>query len=142
MMALPWWGKALGFAGTGMALAIGAKLCIGHHESAAFKRGELAERAKWEKVQAERQLQFRERADVASEKAAERDAERERVFIPIEKEVIRYVQTEPATVVCLDDAGRSILQRAIEAANSSIAAGASQGSPAVPAAAGRAGDGR
>jgi len=123
------------------ALAGAVWLLVAHLESTAYERGELAERAKWEKAQQERQLQFREKHDTATEKAAARDAERERVFIPIEKEVIRYVQTPAAAVQCLDDAGRDIMQRAIEAANSSTAAGASQGRPAVPAAAGRASDG-
>lgn len=110
-------------------------------ESAAYERGELAERAKWQEAQQERQLEFRDRHDTAGAKAAERDAERERVFIPIEREVIRYVQTPAAAAQCIDDAGRDIMQLAIEGANFGIAAGTSQGGPAVPAAAGRASDG-
>lgn len=128
-------------AGLLLALAGAVWLLVNRLESAAYERGALAERAKWEKAQEERQLQFRERADTASAKAAERDAERERVFIPIEREVIRYVQTPAAAAQCIDDVGRNIMQLAIEGANSSIATGASQGSPAVPAAAGRASDG-
>lgn len=124
-----------------LALAGAVLLLVSHLESAAYERGELAERAKWQEAQQERQLEFRDRHDTASANAAQRDAERERVFIPIEKEVIRYVQTPAAAAQCIDDAGRDIMQRAIEAANSSIAAGTSQGGPAVPAAAGRTSDG-
>ena len=120
---------------------IGIALWIGSLTDAAYDRGVSDERAKWEKAEKKRQLQFRDRADTASAKAAERDAQRERVFVPIEKEVIRYVQTPAAAVRCFDDAGRDIMRRAIEAANSSIASGTSQGVPAVPAAAGRTSDG-
>lgn len=121
MMILPWWGKALALVGL-----LGAVwFLVSRLESAAYERGELAERAKWQEAQQERQLEFRDRHDTASAKAAERDAERERVFIPIEREVIRYVQTPAAAAQCIDDAGRNIMQRAIEGANSSIAAGAS-----------------
>lgn len=141
MIGLPWWVKALGLAGAGVALAVSFRLYIGHIEDAAYKRGEKAERAEWQRAEQDRQLQFRERADAASEKAAERDAQRERVFIPIEKEVIRYVQTPAAAVVCIDDAGRDIMRRAIEAANAEIAAPAGEGRPAVPPTAGRPGDG-
>ncbi|MGK2285649.1 hypothetical protein [Pedomonas sp. V897] len=138
MMALPWWGKALALAG-----AVGAVwLLFARLESAAYERGVLAERAEWQKDQQERQLEFRERHDAATEAAAQRDIERERVFVPIEREVIRYVQTPAAATECIDDAGRDLMRRAIEAANSSIAAGASPGGSAVPASAGGPGDGR
>ena len=138
---MPAWLVRLWPALAAVGAVIGIALWLGSLTDAAYEQGVADERAKWERAEKERQIAFRERADTASAKAAERDAERERVFIPIEKEVIRYVQTEPASVVCLDDAGRGILQRAIEAANSSIAAGAAQGGPAVPTAAGRSGDG-
>lgn len=127
-------GRLLGLAGAVWFL-------VSRLESAAYERGELAERAKWQEAQQERQLEFRDRHDTAGAKAAERDAERERVFIPIEREVIRYVQTPAAAAECIDDAGRNIMQRAIEAANSSTAAGTSQGGPAVPATTERASDG-
>ena len=138
MMALPWWGKALALAG-----AVGVVwLLVSRLESAAYERGVQAERGRWERAQQERQLEFRERHDSASAAAAQRDAERERVFVPIEREVIRYVQTPAAATECIDDAGRDLMRRAIEAANSSIAAGASPGGPAVPASAGGPGNRR
>lgn len=141
MTALPWWGKALGLAGAGVAVAIGVSICINHLESAAYKRGEKAERAKWQEKQAEASAQARQQRDKAEEAAAQRDAARARVFAPIQKEVTRYVQTPAAAAECIDDAGRDIMQRAIEAANASLAAPTGEGGPAVPAAAGRASGG-
>lgn len=124
-----------------LGLAGGIWFLVSHLESAAYKRGELAERAKWQEKQAEASAQAREKRDKAEDAAAQRDAERERVFVPIEKEVIRYVQTPAAAAECIDNVGHDLMQRAIEAANSSIAAPAGEGGPAVPAAAGRASDG-
>lgn len=141
MTALPWWGKALGLAGAGVAVAIGVNIYINHLETAAYKRGEKAERAKWQEKQAEASAQARQQRDKAEDAAAQREAERVRVFVPIEKEVIRYVQTPAAAAERIDDAGRDLMQRAIEAANASLAAPTGEGGPAVPAAAGRASDG-
>lgn len=124
-----------------LGLAGGLWLLVSHLESAAYKRGELAERAKWQEKQAEASTQARQQRDKAEDAAAQRDAERVRVFVPIEKEVIRYVQTPAAAGECIDDAGRDIMQRAIEAANASLAAPTGEGGPAVPAAAGRASGG-
>lgn len=138
---MPAWLVKLWPALAAVGAVIGIALWIGSLTDAAYDRGVADERAKWEKAEKKRQLQFRERADTASAKAAERTAARERVFAPIEKEVIRYVQTPAAAVRCFDDAGRDIMRRAIEAANSAIATGTSPSGPTVPAAAGRADDG-
>lgn len=102
-------------------------------ESEAYDRGVSDERARWEAEQAKRQLAFRDKADTASAKAAERQAQREKVFVPIEKEVIRYVQTPAAAVRCIDDVGVDLMQSAITAANTDIAATPGTGSPAVSA---------
>lgn len=125
-----------------LGLAGGLWFLVSHLESSAYKRGELAERAKWQEKQAEAAAAARQKHDNAIAKAAQREAERVRVFVPIQKEVTRYVQTPAAAAECIDDAGRDIMQRAIEAANASLAAPTGEGGPAVPAAAGRASDGR
>lgn len=124
-----------------LGLAGGLWFLVSHLESTAYKRGEKAERAKWQEKQAEASTQARQQRDKAEDAAAQREAERVRVFVPIEKEVIRYVQTPAAAAECIDDAGRDLMQRAIEAANASLAASTGEGGPAVPAAAGRASDG-
>lgn len=130
---MPAWLVRLWPALAGVGCIIGIALWIGSLTDAAYERGELAERRKWEAAEAKRQLAFRERADTASAKAAERDAERKRAFVPIEREVIRYVQTPTAAVVCIDDAGRRLMQSAIKAANADIAATTGASDAAVPA---------
>lgn len=117
----------------GIAAVLGVALWIGSLTDRAYDRGVSDERRKWEAAEAKRHLQFRERADIASGKAAERQAARERVFVPIEREVIRYVQTPAAAVRCFDDAGRDIMRRSIEAANADIATPSGAGGTAVPA---------
>lgn len=124
-----------------LGLAGGLWFLVSHLESAAFKRGELSERAKWQEEQAEVTAATRQKYDEATGAAAQRDTERERAFAPIEKEVIRYVQTPAAAAECIDNVGHDLMQRAIEAANASLTAPTGEGGPAVPAAAGRASDG-
>lgn len=100
---MPAWLVRLWPALAGVVAAIAIGLWVGSLTDAAYDRGVADERAKWEADEKERQLAFRERADTASAKAAERQAARENAArASIERTRVYYVdRPAEAAAVCL-----------------------------------------
>lgn len=121
-LARHWQYAAMGL----LALALAGQTWRLDREQAAH----TATEARWQVAQAEaarlatekahRQQQAVDQAEAAD--VQERIVIREKL-VPIREEIIRYVQTQPDGVNCVDPVTRGLLSEAIRAANSATTAG-------------------
>lgn len=104
-----------------VALVVAGLVLISRMERSAYKRGEAAERARWEAQAAREAERIRQAYDAAARIAAEAKARRDETFRPIEQEAKDYASKPEARERCIDAAGVGVMQRAIDAANQASA---------------------